>query len=37
MPETLEVSMEGSWDDSSAGGKRRMDNGKDNPNWCKNP
>jgi len=37
MSETLEISMEGTWGDTTAGGKRKYDNGKDNPNWCKNP
>ena len=37
MAETLEVSMEGTWGDNTAGGKRKYDSGKDNPNWCKNP
>ncbi len=37
MPETLEVSMEGSWGDNTAGGKRKSENNKDNPKWCKNP
>ncbi|CAD8158986.1 unnamed protein product [Paramecium octaurelia] len=37
MPETLEIQQEGSWNETSAGGKRKYDNGKENPNWCKNP
>jgi hypothetical protein len=37
MPETLEVSMEGNWGDNTAGGKRKSENNKDNPKWCKNP
>ena len=30
MPETIEVSVEGAWNDNSAGGRRRIDK-KDNP------
>jgi hypothetical protein len=37
MPETLEVSLEGQWGDNNSGGKRKLDNGKNNANWCKNP
>jgi len=37
MPETLEISMEGTWGDTTSGGKRKYENNKDNPNWCKNP
>ena len=36
MPETLETSVEGSWNIDSAGGPRKL-NKKDNPSWCKNP
>ena len=35
--DTLECSMEGTWGDNSSGGKRKYENNKDNPNWCKNP
>jgi len=36
MPETLETSVDGSWNVDSAGGPRRI-NKRDNPSWCKNP
>ena len=36
MPETLETSVEGSWNVDSAGGPRKT-NRRDNPCWCKNP
>lgn len=29
--------MEGNWGDTTAGGKRKTETGKDNPHWCKNP
>lgn len=29
--------MEGNWIEGNAGGKRKLENGKDNPSWCKNP
>ena len=48
LPETIELTVEGSWTESSAGGSRKIEikedgNGKkkgdlkDNPSWCKNP
>lgn len=48
LPETLETSVEGQWNDSCAGGSRKIEikedgmgkkkgDIKDNPNWCKNP
>ena len=33
MPETLETSVEGSWNVDSAGGPRKLLK-KDNPSWC---
>jgi len=36
MPETLEISMEGTWVESNSGGRRKNE-GKSNPSWCKNP
>ncbi len=36
MPETLEVSMDGTWAESNMGGRRKIEN-KSNPAWCKNP
>jgi len=36
MPETLETSVEGSWNVDSAGGPRKLLK-KDNPSWCQNP
>ena len=36
MPETLETSIDGSWNIDSAGGPRKL-NRRDNPSWCKNP
>jgi hypothetical protein len=36
MPETLETSVEGSWNVDSAGGPRKLGK-KDNPSWCHNP
>ena len=35
MPETLETSVEGSWNVDSAGGPRKLLK-KDNPSWCQN-
>jgi len=29
--------MEGNWIEGNAGGKRKLENGKDNPSWCRNP
>lgn len=37
MPETLEVSVDGNWNDDTAGGKRKDVQGKENPYWVKNP
>lgn len=37
MPETLEVSVEGNWNDDTAGGKRKDLSSKENPYWVKNP
>lgn len=37
MPETIEVQMEGSWTENNAGGMRKLENGRDNPSWCRNP
>ena len=36
MPETLETTVDGQWTDNSAGGRRKIE-GKENPNWCRNP
>lgn len=36
MPETVEKSMDGGWDATNAGGRRRIDQ-KNNPKWCRNP
>ena len=38
LPETVEVpTFKGDWDASTAGGKRLLRSGLDNPLWCKNP
>lgn len=48
LPETIELTVEGTWTEASAGGSRKIEikedgNGKkkgdikDNPSWCKNP
>ena len=36
MPTTIEQTIEDSWNEMNAGGKRKIDN-KDNPSWCRNP
>lgn len=36
MPTTIEQTIEDSWNDLNAGGKRKIDS-KDNPSWCRNP
>ena len=36
MPETIETSREGSWDNDNAGGRRRAE-GKNNAYWASNP
>lgn len=38
LPETVEVpTFKGEWDGNTAGGKRLLRSGIDNPLWCKNP
>ena len=37
LADTFEVIEKGDWNDSTAGGKRVLRNGKDNPLWCRNP
>ena len=36
MSETIETSMEGSWENENSGGKRRSEK-ENNPQWCSNP
>ena len=36
MPETFETTIEGAWDSENLGKKRKIE-GKENPEWCKNP
>lgn len=35
--ETQEVTIDGAWNDLTAGGRIRRKDGKDNAHWCKNP
>jgi Calpain family cysteine protease/Calpain large subunit, domain III len=37
LAETFEVIERGEWISATAGGKRVLRNGKDNPLWCRNP
>lgn len=37
LAETLEVTEKGEWNETTAGGRRILKNGKENPLWCKNP
>lgn len=37
MPETLELSQEGTWGESNMGARRKLDGKNNNPAWCKNP
>jgi hypothetical protein len=36
MPETIETSMDGGWENENCGGKRRFEK-ENNPYWCSNP
>ena len=37
LPPTLEQQFQGKWAQNTAGGKRVLDNGKENQFWCRNP
>lgn len=37
LAETFEAIEKGEWNESTAGGRRVLRNGKDNPLWCRNP
>ena len=37
LPPTLEIPFTNKWGPSTAGGKRVLDNGKENQLWCRNP
>ena len=37
LSETFEIIEKGEWNDTTAGGRRVLKNGKDNPLWCRNP
>jgi len=37
LPPTIEQSFQGKWTASSAGGRRVLENGKENQFWCRNP
>jgi hypothetical protein len=37
LAETFEIIEKGDWNESTAGGRRVLKNGKDNPLWCRNP
>jgi hypothetical protein len=37
LPQTLEQQFAGKWTQQTAGGKRVMENGKENQFWCRNP
>jgi hypothetical protein len=37
LADTKEIREKGEWTEDTAGGRRTLRNGKDNPLWCKNP
>jgi len=37
LPQPYEQQFQGKWDKNTAGGRRVMDNGKENQFWCRNP
>ena len=37
MPNTIEVSFKNKWTTTNAGGRRILENGKENQQWCRNP
>mmetsp|Transcript_5113 Transcript_5113/g.3775 ORF Transcript_5113/g.3775 Transcript_5113/m.3775 type:complete len:243 (-) Transcript_5113:678-1406(-) len=37
LPPTLEQSYQGKWTNTTAGGRRILENGKENQFWCRNP
>lgn len=37
LPKTIELAFLGKWVQSTAGGRRILQNGADNKHWCRNP
>jgi len=37
LPETNEQLYTGKWEKTTAGGRRNLDDGKENQFWCRNP
>jgi len=37
LPNTIEQEFRGKWDNNTNGGRRVLDNGKENQFWCRNP